>query len=376
MSLNKLLIISHTHHYLNSSGKIVGWGPTVAEINYLVSFFDEIYHLATFHDGDAPKSAIPYTSNSIHFESLKPTGGSTLGDKLSVLWNAPSTIKKVHQLLKKVNYFQLRTPTGIGTFLIPYLMFFESKKGWFKYAGNWNQQNASIGYSWQRWLLKHQKRVVTINGSWPDQPAQCLTFENPCLSFEDRKKGNQTINIKSFDAPYTFCFAGRLEDEKGVGRIIKAFTGLKNKNVVSKVHLIGNGIKMEEYKLMAENSGVDFFFHGFQNRDVVFKIFKESHFFLLPSNASEGFPKVIAEALNFGCIPIVSDISSIGQYIKEGQNGLIVKPVTDSKLKEKINDSYCLTLNEVTKMQQNNYDIAGLFTYEHYLERIKVEIIT
>ena len=40
----KLLIISHTEHYRNSLGAIVGWGPTLTEINFLATVFDEIYH--------------------------------------------------------------------------------------------------------------------------------------------------------------------------------------------------------------------------------------------------------------------------------------------------------------------------------------------
>ena len=52
---------------------------------------------------------------------------------------------------------------------------------------------------------------------------------------------------------------------------------------------------------------------------------------VLPSY-SEGFPKVIAEAMNFGCIPIVSDISCIRQYIINGKNGFLINQTpTDSR---------------------------------------------
>jgi hypothetical protein len=31
----KLVIVSHTHHHFNPNGEILGWGPTVNELNYL-----------------------------------------------------------------------------------------------------------------------------------------------------------------------------------------------------------------------------------------------------------------------------------------------------------------------------------------------------
>ena len=73
---------------------------------------------------------------------------------------------------------------------------------------------------------------------------------------------------------------------------------------------------------MAKDIDVDILFHGFVNRKRLFNIFSKSHFIVLPSQ-SEGFPKVIAEASNFGCIPIVSNVGSISQYIKDQENGFL-----------------------------------------------------
>ena len=42
----KLAIISHTEHYKTKAGTIVGWSPTVNEVNHLLEIFDEIYHVA------------------------------------------------------------------------------------------------------------------------------------------------------------------------------------------------------------------------------------------------------------------------------------------------------------------------------------------
>ena len=180
----KLAIISHTEHYRNEHGEIVGWGPTVTEINHLVDRFEKIYHVAFFYEKEAPQSSVPYTSNLIEFVALPPSGGRSVFGKLSVIKEMAKTIKTVSRILEKVDVFQFRAPVGIGIYLIPYFTYKVKKQGWFKYAGNWAQENAPLGYALQRKMLKNQARKVTINGKWPEQPKHCLTFENPCLDSE------------------------------------------------------------------------------------------------------------------------------------------------------------------------------------------------
>src|SRR5690606_6991269 len=160
--------------------------------------FKEIYHIAFLHTGAPPPSSLPYTSANIKFVPLTPVGGKGMGEKIKIILNLPKIISVVQKTLNRVDAFQLRTPTGMGVFLIPYLTLFCNKKGWYKYAGNWNQENPPLGYALQRSMLKAQKRKVTINGKWPNQPKHCLTFENPCLTLEEREEGRQVMEQKEF----------------------------------------------------------------------------------------------------------------------------------------------------------------------------------
>lgn len=377
----KLLIISHTEHYRQADGTILGWGPTVTEINHLAKDFEEIYHLAFLHPDAPPPSSIPYTNGNIHFIPIKPVGGKGLGAKFHIIYNIPTIIGKVREILPYVDVFQLRTPTGIGVFLIPYLTFFSKKKGWYKYAGNWNQKNAPLGYSLQRWMLERQfsrkstgKRKITINGSWPGQRQHCITFENPCLTEAERAEGLQITNEKQFNAPFSFCFVGRLEDAKGVQRILGAFGKLGSLAKVNSIHFIGSGMKLETYKRQAEALNLPAHFHGFLKREDVFEVYKSCEFFLLPSTASEGFPKVIAESMNFGCVPIVSNISSIGQYVN-ADNGFIINPCTSEELGSILKIILDLEKDVLRKKALTAHHSVFQFTFEKYRERILQEII-
>lgn len=370
----KLAIISHTEHYKLADGTIVGWGPTITEINFLAQIFDEIYHIAMFHDVEAPESSLPYTSEKIKFVPIKPSGGHSLVDKIKVALSAPKVIKIVNSVLRKTDYFQLRTPTGIGVFLIPYLTLFSKKKGWYKYAGNWNQQSPPLGYALQRFMLKHQNRKVTINGSWPNQKKHCLSFENPCLTESDLENGVRVRTAKSNNGPINFCYAGRLERQKGVERIIRAFNSLDEEmsNRVGTVHLVGNGSEVEYFKNLSENSEIDFVFHGFLQTDKLFQIYESSHFFIMPTTASEGFPKVIAEAMNFGCLPIVSNISSIGQYVKDGENGFLISPVDEGNVIKVITKALLTPPDDYRLFIIENDKMVRKFSYMYYVERIKL----
>ncbi len=372
-----LTIISHTEHYTTSEGTIVGWGPTISEINQLLNVFDHIYHVAMLHEGVPPSSSMPYQSDKITFVPLPVLGGHGIAAKLKIIIKSFEVIHIVNATLKSSDCFQLRTPTGIGVFMIPYLTFFVRKKGWYKYAGNWNQKQPPLGYRLQRWMLKKQSRTVTINGKWPEQPTHCLTFENPCLTLSDLDEGIRTLTEKSVEGDITVCYVGRLEKQKGVEHIISSFGMLlpKEKQRIKAVHLVGNGEDIERFKEMSSTTGVHFVFHGFLSREEVFKIYKKAQVFLMPTTASEGFPKVIAEAMNFGCIPVVSTVSSIGQYVKEMETGICIETVN--------NEAVLLAIRKILQLHDPTYqrilgsqrDIVKSFTFDYYNNRIANEIM-
>ena len=91
---------------------------------------------------------------------------------------------------------------------------------------------------------------------------------------------------------------------------------------IKKIHIIGDGKNKDELLNISKDIDINIELHGFIDKSKLSLLYSESNFIVLPSE-SEGFPKVIAEASNFGCIPIVSNVSSIPQYIKDDHNGFV-----------------------------------------------------
>lgn len=368
----KLAILSHTEHY-QAGDQIVGWGPTVREINHLLEVFEEIWHVAVLLPGEAPASSLPYRSDRIHFVPIKPSGGPIWRDKLHALWQMPGVLNTVRQTLRQVDCFQFRAPTGIGNVLLPYLSLCCKKPGWFKYAGNWKQQPAPPGYRWQRWWLSHyQGRPVTMNGYWLDQAPHLHSFENPCLTEQEWKIAQERIQNKQFSAGMTLCFVGTLTANKGIRQLLKAILQTE-KPVFEEILIAGDGPLRPELEALGRQSSIPVRFLGFQSREQLNEIYARSHFIALPSE-NEGFPKVIAEAAAYGCIPIVTDVSSIGQYVMEGKNGFLLPDNTVQSIRQKL-EALREPPVDLLPISINARKMARLFTYERYLQRISSELI-
>jgi glycosyltransferase involved in cell wall biosynthesis len=102
---------------------------------------------------------------------------------------------------------------------------------------------------------------------------------------------------------------------------------------------------------------------------------KSAHYLLLPSTSSEGFPKVIAEAWYNGCVPIVSDVSCVGQYIKDGVNGFLCSDIEDNNFIDTLKRATVVDFDKFRMMQLEGYKMCNLFTYKFYKERLVKDII-
>ena len=370
----KLAIISHTEHYLSENNTIVGWGPTIKELNCLAQICDVIYHIAPLHNCKSPGSALPYISNKIIFVPIYASGGAGF-KKMSILFRAPINLYKIYKTIKKVDKVQFRAPTGMGIYVLPFLRLFYNSKYWIKYAGNWKDEKMPFGNKLQKkWLQNFTSKntKITVNGFWINERNNIIPFENPCLDKNDRRLGYNLLVAKKLKKTVEFCFVGALNKHKGVDKILKAINELNFKNNIT-LHFVGDGSDRFEFEKTAKYINTTIIFHGFLEKDAISSIYSKCDFIILPSK-SEGFPKVIGEAMNYGCIPIVSDVSCISQYIQNGVNGFLIKPITSKEIIKKIQLAIKLNGNEKEIIKKYNYELAEKFTYEYYNHRIKNEI--
>ncbi len=369
----KLAIISHTPHYLKA-GRIVGWGATVREVNHLTKLFDEIYHIAPLHNEPAPDSSLEYDSDKITFVPLKSYGGETLMQKFSIITTATQNLNTISPILEKVDWVQFRAPTAMGLYVLPYLSTKLRPKRWVKYAGNWKMEDPPYSYALQKWMLEknYLNCKVTINGWWEGQHEHILSFPNPCLDDEEIEMAAEIGKKKNFSDKLRLCFAGTLTENKGSDIIIKALKAFSEKSSIEDMTFAGGGSLLKSHIADSEGSGVKMNFPGFMDRYKLSEVYERSHIIILPSK-SEGFPKVIAEAAAYGCVPIVSDVSSISQYFGDKESFLL-KDISVKGLQDTLHKAIENRVR-LKEMSHSCMKAARQFTFSHYMSLLKEKIL-
>jgi glycosyltransferase involved in cell wall biosynthesis len=143
---------------------------------------------------------------------------------------------------------------------------------------------------------------------------------------------------------------------------------------VGHVHIVGDGPERSNIKSLLDGSLLNATFHGFLDRDSVFEILAQSHILVLPSS-TEGFPKVIAEAWCYGCVPVVSQVSAIDQYVINGVNGFLIPP--ENRNPDGLRNILVemITRFDIRKIATQGYKEANRFTYDYYIQRLRNEVI-
>lgn len=370
--LNSLLIISDTSIFFDGNHK-VGFLPVVNEVELFSNVFTKITWIG-FKDEDLLSvSNIKNIPNNVKCIFLDKRGGKTFLSKILLFISIPVYLFYIIKELFKSQYIHVRCPSIPGLLAIFLSFLIRNKNWWFKYAGNWAETKPPLSYRIQRYLLKKNRNInVTINGFWQNQPKHCLSFNNPCLYNSDLICGKEVILNKKFNSKFNICFVGHLTIAKGADKLLESIESL-DLYKINHIHIVGKG-PLEDDFLQLKNKYPDLIYlHNYLNRSDLFNLYKICHFVILPS-LSEGFPKVISEAANFGCIPIVSDISSISQIIIHSFNGFLIdsKSLSSGKLGNEIN--VIIARSDLKLIANNSFKFAALFTYNDFLDRLKNEI--
>jgi glycosyltransferase involved in cell wall biosynthesis len=304
-------------------------------------------------------------------------GGKKFLQKMGSGLKSFEYLKHMINEIPKVDVIHVRGPNAVMFLALLMAPFYKSKKWWFKYANNWIDEKPPFFWGLQKRLMRRYTfSVGTVNGKWDCEPSHIKSFYNPCIYEESINSFD--IKLKSsLEDSLVLIFVGRIEKAKGVFIILDALKMLK-KNIVdriSMIYFIGDGIdfaKVEE-EIIKYNLPVSLL--GRLEKNEVFKTLSKSHFLLLPTTASEGFPKVIAEAWLNGVIPIVNPVSSIGQFVFDGVNGFHIKPdaLELSKLLTYLvnrlsNKEYC------QMVEKAHLDLFN-YTYVHYKNQIQKKIL-
>ncbi|MBI3235600.1 MAG: glycosyltransferase [Bacteroidetes bacterium] len=375
MKTKKLLIVSDSPMWQKPEGVVV-FEPTLREVEMLTQVFDEIIWIGFANPSMKDANSRTDRTGKIKFHLLSLQGGGGLINKLKQVLYLFKYCFVIYKYLRTATYVHTRAPS-VPALLVIYLSLFDkSRKYWHKFAGNWMQENAPKSYALQkRLMLKAVNTKVTVNGFWENQPKHILAFENPCFTADELKLAFDIAHKKTYTEKLNLLFVGRIEEEKGLGRVMDALMLMNEEELshINQIKFVGKGRGWDEMNAKAKLLKVPYTFTGALSRELLEKEYASSHLFLLPSNASEGFPKVIAESAAFGCLQCVSSVSSVTFYVHDLKNGIVFKEITPESIKASLvsvfHDRVLLE-----KLAREGVKMADVYTYERYNERIEKEV--
>ncbi|WP_347175235.1 glycosyltransferase [Polaribacter uvawellassae] len=367
----KFGIITHTCHKVKGK-EIFAYEPYVREMNLWIKYVDKIVILAPkSKEKEVSKIESTYNHSKIEFVEVSSFNLSTIKNSLLSLLVIPKICIQIYKVMKSVDHIHLRCPGNIGLLGCFVQIFFPSKPKTVKYAGNWDPKSRQpLSYKFQKWILSNtfltKNCKVLVYGEWKNQSKNIIPFFTASYS-ENEITDIRTKNLKS---KIKLLFVGNFSKGKQPFLTVKVAEKLANKGFDVQLNMFGDGVEynlIENY-ITEKKLNKNVILHGNQSKDIVKKAFQESHFLVFISK-SEGWPKVVAEAMFWSCLPISSKVSCVPYMLGYGERGSVVNKSTTQIIfeLEKYISQENIYLKKVTKAKKWSQQ----FTLEKFEKEIK-----
>lgn len=333
------LIVTHVVHTRNGAD-LVAYAPYVNEMNIWLKFVDKVIIVAPLKNLESNPIHQKYQHDNLHFIQVPSFSFTNPKEILKSLFLLPYIFFKIVGAMIQSDHIHLRCPGNMGLLGSLAQIFFPKKNKTAKYAGNWDPQSKQpLSYKFQKALLSNtflsKKMNVLVYGEWQNQSKNIKSFFTATY-FESDKI---SVESRTLDNSIQFIFVGSLSEGKQPLYAIQLVESLKLKSKNVQISLFGEG---KQYSILnnyiQENNLNDYvFLKGNFDREQMKEVYQNSHFLILPSK-SEGWPKVVAEAMFWGCLPISTAVSCVPNMLGFGERGIVLtnRLETDSKLIEEI----------------------------------------
>lgn len=370
----KLVVFSHKECWQSKDSKI-GWatdGGFAMQMDYLAKLFDSTEILVPQVERRNVGEVL-FTNTSIRINPLKKTFGRGLNRKLLFpIWFLIQ-MPKILKAVISADAIHTPIPGDIGTvgFVLAHVF---RKKLFIRYCGNWVIQKTSAEHLWKWYMEKFAggKRVFLATGGDILPPSKLNNqiqwiFSSSMTLHEIQSTNSQS---KSLENPIKLCIVARQDVSKGTGIVIDAVNHLVSEGYKIHFDIVGNGPSLQLFKNQVANYKLENYinFHGKLNHEQVLNVLKNSHIFTFPSQ-SEGFPKVVIEAMSQGLVIITTPVSVLTTLIPEAKCGYLMEErnsdVLVEILRKTIEDK-----NQFIKMSQNAIQFSKQYTLEKWTETI------
>nr|WP_294925822.1 glycosyltransferase [uncultured Flavobacterium sp.] len=322
----KFAIITHVIH--NQKGnQYFGYAPYIREMNIWLKYVDEVIVVGPLENKAITAIDLAYKHNKIDFKIVPNFNFIGFRNVFLALLKLPKIFWRIFWAMKSSDHIHLRCPGNVGLIGCIVQVLFPNKIKTAKYAGNWDPKSK------QPWTYRLQKRIlrntfltrnmqVLVYGDWENQSKNIKPFFTATYSEPEK----ETFQKTGFGETIEFVFVGSLVSGKNPIYAIKLVEQLIKMRQNLVLNLYGEGAErsvLEQY-IKEKQLKRNIILHGNQDKETIKKAYQKSHFMLLPSK-SEGWPKAIAEAMFWGCVPVATQVSCVPIMLDYGNRGILIE---------------------------------------------------
>lgn len=186
---------------------------------------------------------------------------------------------------------------------------------------------------------RYLKRMLDDIG----MPTQLLSLPAPRPAGTSKKPGG----------PLRMVFAGRVEPEKGLARLLESLPS----PLPGRFTVVGEGSELERCRNICRRRGIDgcVDFVGRRPRDETMSIIAASHLLVLASLCVENYPMSVLEALSVGTNVLVSGFGGMKEIVEACGVGLMFDPIDPASLKSSLDE----VVASFRRGELNQFDVSA-----------------
>ncbi len=206
----------------------------------------------------------------------------------------------------------------------------------------WRAQNRPFR-AFMRATLQGSSQVIVLGAFWRDFLVNEVGVASELVSVvpngvpapPGRRRAADDVARTETRGVARIAFLGRLGERKGVPELLAALAGL-DRDHAWRATLAGDGA-VEPFRRETERLGLldRVCLPGWLDRRAASALLGEADIFVLPSH-HEGMPLALLEALAHGVAVVATAVGSNGEFLRHGENALLVPPGDPVALTEAI----------------------------------------
>lgn len=367
----RMIVLSHKPCWRSrySPTNIASDGGFPIQMRALSELFDRLVVMTPLV-GDGPRPGeLALSGERIELAPLSSVPGRRwLRKALFPLWimrNGP----RIWRQLRRADAIHAPIPGDVAT--VGILLALVCRKPLFvRHCGNWQVQKTTAERFW-RWLMERTaggRNVMLATGGAPAPPSD----RNPNIQwiFSSSLTQSELAQGEPRTPPrpdaVRLNITSRQDVRKGTASVIEAVALLSEDFPGIVLDVVGDGPDLPRFEDLASPEEIRerIRFHGALDHDQVMSLLGSADVFCFPTSSSEGFPKVVLEAMSVGLPVVATQVSVLPDLV--GSDAGILLPDSSSRSVADAVRSLLTDPEGYTMMSKKGVEVARMYSLESW----------